>query len=86
MQVTYFSHFLMTNLLLDRIIESAPSRIVNVSSSLHYRAKNFDVHDLNFERSEYYRKLGLEALCWSKLAMILFTRELARRLYGKGEE
>jgi NAD(P)-dependent dehydrogenase (short-subunit alcohol dehydrogenase family) len=85
MQANHLSHFLLTNLLLDRIKESAPSRIINVSSIGHtfVKANEFDLHDMNFEKQNNPYKF-IKAYCWSKLMNILFTRELARRLYGKG--
>jgi NAD(P)-dependent dehydrogenase (short-subunit alcohol dehydrogenase family) len=69
--------FFLTSLLLDRIKEAPQGRIVNVASSAHTSAKkgmNFD--DLQYERS--YR--GMQAYGASKLANILFTTELARRI------
>jgi len=84
-QANHLSPFLLTNLLLNRIIESAPSRIVNVSSLGHtfVKAKEFDVHDINFQKQSN-PWAALKSYCWSKLMNILFTRELARRVYGKG--
>ncbi|GAB6031590.1 hypothetical protein CHUAL_009355 [Chamberlinius hualienensis] len=77
--VNHLGHFLLTNLLLDRIRESAPARIVNVSSMAHLWGKiHFD--DLNWEK-KYDSKY---AYCQSKLANILFTKELTRRLDGSG--
>ncbi|KAK7073471.1 Retinol dehydrogenase 13 [Halocaridina rubra] len=74
----HMGHFLLTNLLIDKIKASAPSRIINVSSVAHARGKiNFE--DLN---SENHYDEG-EAYAQSKLANILFTRELAERLVGK---
>jgi NAD(P)-dependent dehydrogenase (short-subunit alcohol dehydrogenase family) len=73
--------FLLTNLLLDRITGSAPSRIVNVASSAHNGARRgmpFD--DLQSEK----RYRGMRVYGQSKLANILFTLELARRLEGRG--
>jgi retinol dehydrogenase-12 len=73
------SYFLLTNLLLDTIKASAPARVINVSSRSHARAQiNFD--DLQ-SRSDYH---GLQAYAHSKLAIVLFTYELARRLEGTG--
>ncbi len=77
--LNYLGYFLLTNLLLDILKASAPARIVNVSSRSHARARiNFE--DLQF-RSGY---TGLRAYERSKLAIILFTYELARRLQGSG--
>ena len=77
--VNYLSAFLLTNLLLDRLRASAPSRIVMVSSAGHY-AGSIDFDDLGLERG--YRVM--RAYSRSKLAQVLFTRELARRLQGTG--
>ncbi|XP_060655207.1 retinol dehydrogenase 13-like isoform X1 [Drosophila nasuta] len=75
--VNHMGHFLLTNLLLDLLKKSSPSRIVNVSSLAHVNGTiNFD--DLNSEKSYSPRK----AYGQSKLANILFTRELAKRLEG----
>lgn len=77
--VNHLGHFLLTHLLLGLLKSSAPSRIVVVSSKLYkYGEINFD--DLNSEKS-YNRG---SAYSRSKLANILFTRELARRLEGTG--
>jgi len=78
-EVNYLSGFLLTHLLLDLLKKSAPSRIVNVSSSAHLGGTiRFD--DLQGER----RYGGFRAYNQSKLAQILFTQELARRLEGTG--
>jgi len=81
--VNHLGYFLLTRLLLDRLRESAPARIVNVSSELHrrsYGGGRILYDDLNGER--LYG--GYRAYGQSKLANILFTRELARRLEGSG--
>jgi NAD(P)-dependent dehydrogenase (short-subunit alcohol dehydrogenase family) len=75
--VNHLAHFLLTNLLLDTLKKSAPSRIINVSSFAHKLGK-FDFDDLCVERR--YSALG--AYSRSKLANVLFTYELARRLEG----
>ncbi len=77
--VNHLAYFLLTMLPLDRIKQSAPARIVNVASEAHRFGKiNFD--DLGGERR--YRTIG--AYGQSKLANILFSYELARRLGGTG--
>ncbi len=77
--VNHLAYFLLTMLPLDRIKQSAPGRIVNVSSKLHNHASiNFD--DLGGERSY----VGMSSYRQSKLGNVLFTYELARRLEGTG--
>ncbi|HVG19590.1 MAG TPA: SDR family oxidoreductase [Blastocatellia bacterium] len=75
--VNHLAYFLLTNLLLDAVKERAPARIINVSSAAHkYGAIDFD--DLQNEKN--YR--AFNAYSDSKLANVLFTYELARRLEG----
>jgi NAD(P)-dependent dehydrogenase (short-subunit alcohol dehydrogenase family) len=76
--VNHLAPFLLTHLLLDKVKASAPARIVTVASMAHHRAA-FDIDDLNWERRKYS---GIGAYGATKLANILFTRELARRLEG----
>ena len=71
-------HFLLKNLLLDKLKASAPSRIINLSSLAHV-AGHIDFEDLNWEKRKYDTKA---AYCQSKLAVVLFTKELSRRLQG----
>ncbi|XP_061911885.1 retinol dehydrogenase 13-like isoform X1 [Entelurus aequoreus] len=78
--VNHLGHFLLTNLLLDKLKESAPSRVINLASLAHIVGK-MDFDDLNWERKKYDTK---QAYCQSKLANVLFTRELAKRLQGTG--
>ena len=78
-QTNHLGHFLLTNLLLDTIRASAPSRIVNVASQAS-RMGTVRFDDLNGER----RWGGMAAYAQSKLANVLFTVELARRLDGAG--
>lgn len=77
--VNHLGHFLLTQLLLPRLEASAPSRIVVVSSALHRNAK-LDLDDLQGERS--WSMMGTYGK--SKLANMLFVREQARRLEGRG--
>lgn len=77
--VNHLSHFLLTNLLLDLIKASAPARIITVSSSAHADA-DFDIEDLNAAK----KFNGWNAYSVSKLANLLFTFALARRLKGSG--
>jgi len=73
--------FLLTRLLTDRLVESAPARVVNVASTAHRGARTgLDFDDL--QSTGHYR--GMQAYSRSKLANILFTTELARRLDGTG--
>jgi NAD(P)-dependent dehydrogenase (short-subunit alcohol dehydrogenase family) len=73
--------FLLTNLLLGRLRESAPSRIVNVASTAHNTARKGIPFD-DLQSTKRYR--GMRVYGESKLANILFTLELARRLAGTG--
>lgn len=73
----HMGHFLLTNLLLDLLKQSAPSRIVVVSSLFHWYGR-INKEDLNSEKS-YNRWI---AYGQSKLANILFARELSTRLEG----
>lgn len=77
--VNHLGHFLLTHLLLDLLKRSAPSRVVVVSSKL-YKHGDINFEDLNSEQS--YDKAS--AYSRSKLANLLFTCELARRLEGSG--
>jgi NAD(P)-dependent dehydrogenase (short-subunit alcohol dehydrogenase family) len=77
--VNHLAYFLLTNLLLDRLKASAPARIVNVASADHSNA-TIDFDDLQGEK----RYRGAKAYGQSKLANVLFTYELARRLQGTG--
>ena len=77
--VNYLSHFLLTSLLLDLLRNSAPSRVVNVTSDAHFRGH------MSFEDLQEVRNYGvMRAYCQSKLAQVLFTYELAERLKGSG--
>ncbi|CAH1239018.1 RDH14 [Branchiostoma lanceolatum] len=79
LQVNHLGHFLLTNLLLDLLKTSAPSRVVVVSSDA-YKAGTINFEDINAEKSYD----AFPAYAQGKLANVLFTRELARRLEGTG--
>ncbi len=78
--LNHLANFLLSNLLLDLIKASAPARIVNVSSRAHQRAE-LDFNDL---QTAHYGYGGFKAYGRSKLANVMFTYELARRLDGTG--
>jgi len=78
--VNHLGYFLVTNLLLDMVKASAPARVVSVSSGAHLRAKGIDFDDLNADQG--YSGMGVYGR--SKLANVLFTYELARRIEGSG--
>ncbi len=77
--VNHLAPFLLTNLLLETLKHSAPARIINVSSQMHQRTElDFD----NLEGEKHYHPRGIYAQ--TKLANVLVTKELARRLQGTG--
>jgi retinol dehydrogenase-14 len=75
--VNHLAYFLLTNLLLDRLIAAGPARIVNVTSGAH-QGGSLDFADLQSER----RYDPVRVYGRTKLANVLFTYELARRLDG----
>src|SRR5277367_1328881 len=77
--LNHMAYFVLTEALRDKLIASAPARIVSTSSTAH-QGMNLDFNDLQSAKS--YN--GLRVYGRSKLANILFTRELARRLAGTG--
>ncbi len=77
--VNHLGHFLLTNLLLDTLKKSAPSRVITVSSAMHFLGR--------IDFTSFYAENGYgptTAYGQSKLANILFTKELASRLEGTG--
>jgi NAD(P)-dependent dehydrogenase (short-subunit alcohol dehydrogenase family) len=76
----HLAYFLLTNLLLDRLKAAAPARVVSVSSDSHRWPRRIDLDDYQGRK----RYGGLRAYGQSKLANVLFTVELARRLEGTG--
>ena len=75
----HLSYVVLTAALRDRLLQSAPARIVNTASDAH-RMAELDWSDLQSRR----RYRGFQAYCRTKLYNILFTRELARQLDGRG--
>lgn len=81
MALNYFSPFLLTHLLLPQLKASVPSRVVNVASVAHFSGR------LQLDRLRADPEMGvggLAAYARSKLALVLFTLEMARRLEGSG--
>ncbi|CAG0883149.1 unnamed protein product [Cyprideis torosa] len=87
MGVNYFGHFYLTELLMDLLKKSAPSRIINVSSSWHWGG-TLDPQNLNcekhFQRDVLLSVFPVKQYVNSKLAQVSHTRQLARRLEGTG--
>jgi NAD(P)-dependent dehydrogenase (short-subunit alcohol dehydrogenase family) len=79
--VNHIGHFLLTSLLLDRTKRSAPARIVTVSSKSHYSVSGIDWDAV---RQRTKTRTALHEYGVSKLANVLFSAELARRLEGAG--
>lgn len=83
--VNYLGHFLLTELLLDTLKTSAPSRVVCVSSVAHagIRGKpaTVDLDDLHFEKRSYDATIAYNQ---SKLAIVIYVRHLAKRIDGTG--
>jgi len=78
----YIGPFYLTNLLVDLIKASAPSRIINLSSDAHTASKTFEFDNLN-SVNKYHPLL---AYVQSKLAFVMFTKELQRRLDLEGAQ
>ncbi|CAF0756952.1 unnamed protein product [Didymodactylos carnosus] len=78
--VNYLGHFLLTNLLIDKLAKCSPSRVVNLTSAAHKRGV-IDFDDLNMSKKVYNAKYAYEQ---SELARVLFTREFCRRFSDKG--
>ena len=79
--VNHLAPYLLTTLLLERLRQSAPARVITTASDAH-KGAHIPFDDLNAERS--YRNFGFVRYGETKLANILFTAELARRLAGTG--
>jgi NAD(P)-dependent dehydrogenase (short-subunit alcohol dehydrogenase family) len=79
--VHHIGHFLLTRLLLERLIDSAPARVITVASRAHARASGIDWQAI---RRPTASLLGIREYCTSKLANVLFSAELSRRLAATG--
>ncbi len=77
----HLGHYLLTRLLTDRLKQTGGARIVNVASASHYRAKDID---WNAVQKPTKTVVGMKEYEVSKLANVLFTKELARQLEGSG--
>ena len=80
--VNYFSHFVLSHLLRERLQQSAPARIVCISSATHGFFPHMDLADMPYRHKHYLA--GLREYTQSKLSMLHLTYELARRLTGTG--
>lgn len=78
--VNHMGHFLLTNLLLNTLKQSAPSRIVILASDSHRRTNHLDLDNINHQ-NKYGRMVNYSQ---SKLCNVLFTYELHRRLQKQG--
>ena len=82
---SYFGHFLLTELLLDTLCASAPSRMAIVSSVVHagsdMNRPNVNLDDLNYKRRDLH---NFAAYAGAKVATVLYAKELAERLDGTG--
>jgi retinol dehydrogenase 12 len=79
--VNHLGHFLLTQLLLDRLVSSAPARVVTVASDAHYSAPGIDFDAL---RRPARGITGMREYAVSKLCNVLFSQELARRTADSG--
>jgi retinol dehydrogenase-13 len=80
--VNHLGHFLLTNLLLDRIKEAPSARIVNVGAKLFKHVKKFDFDNINSKDPSRFKGMLNAAYVQSKLANVLFTLGLDRHLKG----
>ena len=79
--LNHLGYFLLTHLLIDRLKENAPSRIINVASDAHLGGS---IHWDDLQLEHEWGWMGWSAYSQSKLANILFTDELSRQLEGTG--
>jgi retinol dehydrogenase-12 len=79
--VNHLGHFALTDALLGRLTDSAPARVVTVSSDAHYSARGIDYEALHRPARSI---TGMREYAVSKLCNVVFTQELARRTAGTG--
>lgn len=79
--VCHMGHFLLTNLLLDKLRQSAPARVVVVSSKMHKGKLDYDLSTVQSPTQSWN---GIKEYKLAKLANVLFAKELAKRLQGTG--
>jgi len=79
--VCHMGHFLLTTLLLEKLKQSAPARIVVVSSKMHKGPKTFDLSNIKAPTKSWN---GVPEYGMAKLANVLFVKALAKRLQGSG--
>jgi retinol dehydrogenase-12 len=79
--VNHMGHFLLTRLLLERLLSSAPGRVISVASRQHVRLRKFDWEAVRTPTRTF---TGMREYGVAKLANILFSSELGRRLRGSG--
>ena len=81
MGTNHLGHFALTGLLIEPLLATPAARIITVGSMGHWRAKPLDLADLHYARRTYK---PFDAYCASKLANLLFMKELGRRLAARG--
>jgi NAD(P)-dependent dehydrogenase (short-subunit alcohol dehydrogenase family) len=79
--INHVGHFALTSALLDRLAASAPARVVTVASDAHYAAPGIDFDAV---RRRTRHLTGMPEYAVSKLANVLFSQELGRRVAGRG--
>lgn len=88
MAIMHLGHYLLTELLLERLKQSAPARIIQISSEAHKAGPGIDFTDMNCEKlwkgRRYSNSGAFQAYHRAKLAMVCATYELAERLAGTG--
>lgn len=77
----YLGHFLLTQLLLDLLKKSAPSRVINLSSSYHFCANDMKFDDFNL-KNQWMKPSQLFRYSRSKLASVMFSKELNDKYQG----